>query len=222
MNIFLRSGRKLAEWMIYVRPSPNDRQPLKWVRKKISYKLLQPISKCLKNIGRRKYLCTRSITNASWEIREYLFRKLQLYVECYLANIAYRYFDDAPRPMPPSTEVRRKWGLKVLEHFATERESKHRNKMLQSHDEAKKEDYAELARIYRWIVYDREDWANPFWGKIPEELDFEECFLHVPEEKEEEWRFYTEKAERLDRIQRKRIKGRARRLFERKHVLDYD
>lgn len=207
MNLFLFFERKLMYWMQKIRSSGRTGRIF-------SHHLLLPVYQWLRKTGRRRYLYKPTAKNAGWDIRDHLFRRFRIYVECHLANISHRYVDAAPQPMPARLETRQKWGLKALEHFAEEGNGYPQNTEFQKGKI--KEGYAELARIYRWIINDRKNWETPL-SNVSE--SFKPCHLNFSEEGD---RFFTDRAERIDSIYRTRVEGRAKRLFERKHLLKYD
>jgi len=195
------------------------------VGKWVCYNIFIPLSYKFKSIGRKKFLEFDENSGEEYRnIRNLLFLRFRFYVEDYLANIAYRK-TDAPNPMVPDLEERQKWGLKMLEEMA---ENQKRPEVDFDYFHFKKSiHFNELARIYRWIINDWENWSNPYWKKAPypafdenpsrfSSLKFEN------KEQRKEFDRITDKAEKLDYIIEERIRGRVQRLFDNRHLLIYD
>jgi len=187
-----------------------------------AYEMLISFGRWLRSLGHQKYLYSSDPGSAGFEIRNLLFRKLKLYVEGYLADISHRHFESAPDPMPANQEVRKQWGQKMLEKFS-EKYDDHDDSLKYPHHEDQGKDWAELARIYKWMIEDWAEWENPYWKKAPNaKIEQNKPITFCSEEELKEFNQLASKAERLDWITEKRVRGRARRLFKRCHLLRYD
>lgn len=211
MNLYIRLSRQLQILRKALRPSYSNRSVFAMLRRWLMYTFAYPIELKLREWGEQKFLHCQHHGNAGTEMRDYLFRKLRLYVEGYLANIAYRYASYVPKQVPASTEARRTLGLFVLRRLGR--------------TEEEKKGYRELARIYSWLVEERPSWHNPYWDRAPHiplpEGD-QGIFEAVSDEKKEKFDEITDRAERLDRIIEKRVEGRAQRIYDNKDLMLYD
>lgn len=181
----------------------------------VVYSVLYKASRKMRSTGHKKYLYQRSPGSAAWEIDEYMFRKLVLYVEGYLADIAHR-ITDAPKAVPPDRETRAKWGRRALEGLATERNTPHY--MPEEETSARRQqsmkDWKEIGRIYDWYTEEYDDWEDPYIDQAEIEL--------YPFSIDDESRELLEKSRIYEDVRHERRKGRAERLFERRHQLTYD
>jgi len=220
MNYYIYFSRVLRYLASWIQERAIDHTNMDTIRGSILrfvvYSVLYRFSRKIKRIGEDKYLNVSSPGTMEWEINEYMFRKLVLYVEGYLATISYR-MTDAPKTMPPDRETRAKWGRAALEHMATRSESRHVPDEISSRRKERLKDWAEIGRIYDWYTKERETWNDPYEGKI--EIDFGGDGMPSLDEESEE---YSRKSRRYRSIRHERREGRVRRLFERRNILTYD
>lgn len=239
----LYTYRLLYYWIFQALPdwkSPyNEWFYRRWWRK-ACYKLLEWI-RPLRHWGKAQFLYERH-PNSTWtEMQEEDFNRVILYVEGYLANIAYR-IKSAPNPMPPGREERGFWGTAYAQAAAASRIKKAGNasnygpqRSRRGEDTkdqlvytGRKEDlleqarrWGELARIYKQLTGDR--FENPYWERWenPSSTDGDplEYPDHVDEEKQEE---IARKASRFDKVQRDRRQLMHERLQDIKSIMTYD
>jgi len=184
------------------------------------YSVLYKYSRKIGRVGKRKYVSSYSPGSMSWEMDEQLFRKLVLYVEGYLADIAYR-VSDAPKTMPPDRETRVKWGRAALNHMKTPPDPKKHVKTPDELSERRKKrlkDWKEIARIYNWYTKERENWTDPYIDEV--EVRFSED-SGLPDLSDEDME-YAGMSRKYEDIWHQRRKGRAKRLFDRRYILTYD
>lgn len=219
MNALIYAGRKLITWSRKLAPRYDKEGFISFIQRKLAYNVLSPTGQQIQEAGYQKYLHKPNFSAASREIRTFLFRKLEIYVEGYLASVSSRFLDDAPNPMPADQETREKWGHRALLHLAEECDG---NCALQDeiHEGG---DYEELARIYHWMKWEYPNWHNPYWEKAPAPTIKQGKGISFSSNRaREEFNHYTDLAERLDWITEERIQSREERLFKRRHLLRYD
>jgi len=225
MNALIHAGRKLITWSRKLAPRYDEEGFLPFIQRKIAYNVLNPVGRCVREAGRQKYLHEPDASSAAREIRSILFRKLEIYVEGYLANVSHRFLDDAPNPMPADQKTREKWGYRTLLHLAEECDGKcvPEDEDLKYTHHGDDGDYEELARIYHWMKWEYPNWHNYYWEKAPAPtIEQGKGITFASEKAKERFDHYTDRAERLDWIIEERIRGREQRLFERRHLLRYD
>lgn len=227
MNSWIWISRKLKSLRKALVPQHNREGPVASLQRFFAYEALSPIERWIRNRGYQKLLHSPDPGNAGFEIRRSLFRRLKLYVEGYLADISHRHFEEAPNPMPADQKVRKQWGQKMLEKLFQKYDDRkfdeYSENLKYAHHRDRGEDWAEIKRIYKWLTEDWPQWQNPYWEKAPSPT-FKQGKPISFSSKEEQKKFnqITDRAERLDWITEERVRGRARRLFNRRHLLRYD
>lgn len=214
MNSYIYCSRVIRYWASWVQDrfiSIGSRDTVGGaISRYIVYSILYPVSRYFRHIGRKEYLYTTNSSSAGRELDHFMFRKLTLYVEGYLANIAYR-FTDAPKVMPPDWEIRSKWGREALKQMASPDEGE------EEYEIERRKNWEEIARIYDWYRYERKNWSDPYIGKVNIDHDDLLSFSYSDENKK-----LMEMSNRYNEIFRERKMGRVERLFERRHMLLYD
>lgn len=182
----------------------------------IVYSILYKFARKIKGMGERKYLDVSSPGSMSREMDEYMFRKLVLYVEGYLATIAHR-ITDAPKAMPPDRETRAKWGRAALRDLATKSDSRYVTSENPERERERRKGWNEIRKIYNWYTEEREDWNDPYMEEV--EVD---CSGRGLPDLDERSKRYADKSMRYRNIRQERRTGRVQRLFDRRHLLTYD
>ena len=227
MNSWISVSRKLQALRKTLVPQHDREDLFASVQRFLAYEALSPIERWIRNQGYQKLLHASDPGNAGFEIRRSLFRRLKLYVEGYLADISHRYFEEAPNPMPADQDVRKQWGQKMLEKLSQkydDRKLDNRSADLKyAHHGDQGKDWAEIRRIYKWLIEDWPQWKNPYWEKAPDPTFKQgEPISFSSKEKQKRFNQITDRAERLDWITEERVRDRTRRLFNRRHLLRYD
>ena len=225
MNIWISLGRKLRRQGRKLMPRYDREDLISKLQRFFAHEVLISFGRWLRSAGRQKFLHFSDSGSAGFEIRRSLFRKLKLYVEGYLADISHRHFEGAPDPMPANQKARKHWGQKMLKKLS-EKYDDHDDSgecMKYAHHGDQGKDWAELGRIYKWMIEDWPNWENPYWKKAPSaKIEQNKPITFCSEEELKEFNRLTSKAERLDWITEERVRDRARRLFNRRHLLRYD